>query len=85
VNKIENPRELLGRKPVPRVDDAHDGGVVLRVALHGDPRAGVGVLVGVAQEIRDDLRQPVEVADDPQRRLGELEHELVFPCFDRCR
>ncbi len=83
--QIEDPRQLLGWNSVAGVDDAHDRGVVLRVALHDDPSARLRVLVGVAQQIRDDLRQPVEVADDPQRRLGKLEHELVFPRLDRRR
>src|SRR5690606_27639115 len=74
---LENALELLGRNPDPVV--AHDDHDVPFAELHAEPHVAAGgrVLRGVAQQVREHLREADRIGVELDPLLRELDHELV--------
>ena len=70
--EIEDVSLHLGRDADPGVSHSQHGLVAFAAERDRDPAAGLGVLGGVVQQVRDDLFQTGRVALDPQRLGREM-------------
>src|SRR5690606_29988011 len=80
---LEHVVELIHRDAVAVVLDADDRGVVLDSGRDPDRAADLGVLRGVAEQVAENLSQPLKIALDRKRHVPRRNLEPVPPLVDQ--